>query len=72
MSCRVHAPKRRRSSAVTNLSDRLYAWRKKNDLSQSEAALTLRISARTLQEWEQGRARPRHLALEAINQLIRR
>jgi DNA-binding transcriptional regulator YiaG len=41
-------------------------WRKKNKLSQSEAALKLKISRRTLQEWEQGRATPRHLALEAL------
>ena len=31
---------------------------KKNDFSQSEAASKLRISARTLHEWKQGRARP--------------
>ena len=49
----------------------LYEWRKKNDFSQSEAALQLQISKRTLQEWEQGRAQPRHLALDAINAMIK-
>jgi DNA-binding transcriptional regulator YiaG len=50
--------------------ERLYDWRRQNDFSQSEAALKLQISTRTLQEWEQGRARPRHLALIAINKMI--
>jgi DNA-binding XRE family transcriptional regulator len=40
---------------------RLRAWRERNNLSQSEAALTLQISKRTLQEWEQARAAPRAL-----------
>jgi len=30
------------------------------------------MSARTLQEWEQGRAKPRHLALAALERLIGR
>ena len=51
--------------------EQLYEWRKKNDFSQSEAALKLRISTRTLQEWEQGRAKPRHLALDAVEALIK-
>ena len=51
--------------------EQLYEWRKKNDFSQSEAALKLRISTRTLQEWEQGRAKPRHLALAAVEALIK-
>ena len=52
--------RKRRSSAslMKSLSKRLFDWRKRNDLSQSEAALKLRISKRTLQEWEQGRAEP--------------
>ena len=50
---------------------RLRAWRERNDLSQSEAALKLQISKRTLQEWEQGRAAPRGFALTAIEKAIR-
>jgi DNA-binding transcriptional regulator YiaG len=42
------------------------------DLSQSEAALKLRVSKRTLQEWEHGRAEPRHLAKAAIMAVISR
>ncbi len=57
---------------MKSLSERLYDWRKQNDLSQSEAALKLKISKRTLQEWEQGRAVPRHLAREAITAVIDR
>ncbi len=54
------------------LSERLYDWRRKNDFSQSEAALKLNISKRTLQEWEQGRAKPRHLAMAAITAALGR
>ena len=50
---------------------RLRAWRERNDLSQSEAALKLQISKRTLQEWEQDRAVPRGLARTAIEKAIR-
>ena len=74
MSCRVRPVvkgKARRSSAPVPFSERLYQWRKKNDFSQSEAAFKLRISKRTLQEWEQDRARPRHLALAAVEALIK-
>ena len=75
VSCRLRPPVKRkstRSSAPVPFGDRLYEWRKKNDFSQSEAALKLRISRRTLQEWEQGRARPRHLALNALEALIKK
>lgn len=66
--------RKRRSAAVAmkSLSERLYDWRKRKDLSQSEAALKLRVSKRTLQEWEQGRAEPRHLARDAITVVIGR
>ena len=50
----------------------LSEWRKRHKLSQSEAALKLRVSQRTLQEWEQSRAMPRHLALEALRAKIAR
>ena len=63
---------RYRKSAGEELSARLRAWREKNDFSQSEAALRLQISKRTLQEWEQERAEPRGLASAAIEKTIRR
>ena len=49
----------------------LRARRERNDLSQSEAALKLQISKRTLQEWEQGRAAPRGFGRTAIEKAIR-
>ena len=82
MSCRVRqsskgrpssARKRRTKRPVSDAdrwNDRLYKWREKNNFSQTEAAMKLQISPRTLQEWEQGRARPRHLALVALNKII--
>jgi DNA-binding transcriptional regulator YiaG len=66
---RVFKPRRRQKSEIAlALSD----WRKRHKLSQSEAALKLQVSRRTLQEWEQGRATPRHLALEALRSKIAR
>jgi len=64
--------KRSRSKAgVFDFGDELRAWRQKRNLSQSEAALRLQISKRTLQEWEQGRAEPEGLARVAIQKLVR-
>lgn len=62
---------RARRLAPDDLAERLYAWRLKNNFSQSEAALKLHISTRTLQEWEQRRAEPRGLARVAIEAAIR-
>jgi putative transcriptional regulator len=59
-----------RSRLKSEIGLALVAWRKRNKLSQSHAALKLKISRRTLQEWEQGRATPRHLALEALREKI--
>jgi DNA-binding transcriptional regulator YiaG len=53
------------------VSEKLRAWRKRRKLSQSGAAVKLRMSRRTLQEWEQGRAVPRGLALVAILDRVR-
>ncbi|HAK05824.1 MAG TPA: hypothetical protein DCO65_00900 [Spartobacteria bacterium] len=55
-----------------DISAQLRLWRKRHKLSQPRAALKLRISPRTLQEWEQGRAAPRHLALVALRDKIGR
>jgi DNA-binding transcriptional regulator YiaG len=64
---------RRRGAAPQKaFSERLRDWREKNDLSQSEAAIKLRVSKRTLQEWEHDRASPRHLAMAAITAVIGR
>jgi DNA-binding transcriptional regulator YiaG len=68
----AHRKRRSGASSMKSLSERLYGWRKRNDLSQSEAALKLQVSKRTLQEWEQGRAEPRHLASDALKAVIGR
>ncbi len=67
---RVRPKARSADAPMKSLSERLYDWRKQNDLSQNEAALKLKISKRTLQEWEHGRSEPRHLAMEAVGAVI--
>jgi DNA-binding transcriptional regulator YiaG len=62
---------RHQKFAPGTFSRRLRAWRERNNLSQSEAALKLQISKRTLQEWEQDRVAPRGLARTAIEKAIR-
>jgi DNA-binding transcriptional regulator YiaG len=56
----------------SEISAALRAWRGRHKLSQTKAALKLKVSPRTLQEWEQGRATPRHLALAALREKIAR
>lgn len=51
---------------MTTLSDRLRAWRRRWRLTQAQAAATLRVPKTTLENWEQGRNRPRGLSLEAL------
>jgi DNA-binding transcriptional regulator YiaG len=60
-----------KSGAGDTFPRQLRAWRKRGNLSQSEAALRLKISKRTLQEWEQGRAEPHGLARRAVQNVIR-
>jgi putative transcriptional regulator len=55
-----------------NLKKQLKDWRRSKKLSQSEAAETLGVSVRTLQEWEQGRRTPRGLALTSLLERIGR
>jgi DNA-binding transcriptional regulator YiaG len=62
-------PRRRPKSDIAHA---LIDWRRETSFSQSEAALKLKVSVRTLQEWEQGRATPRHLALDALREKIAR
>lgn len=54
-----------------NFADELRSWRHKQNLSQSEGALKLQISKRTLQEWEQRRAEPEGLARVAVQKIVR-
>src|SRR5205823_13905343 len=50
MSCRKRRARSARATRHHRLGDRLYKWRLRHNLSQSEAALKLNMSARTLQE----------------------
>jgi DNA-binding transcriptional regulator YiaG len=73
MSCRKRTkPDHDRRRIPDTVGERLYRWRERCNLSQSEAALKLKVSKRTLQEWEQGRATPAHLALVALEGVIGR
>src|SRR6266403_489089 len=73
MSCRKRTkPDHYRRQVRDSLGERLYGWRERCNLSQSEAALKLKVSKRTLQEWEQGRATPAHLALAALEEVVGR
>ena len=62
---------RRQRQAAQSFPFRLRAWRARENLSQSEAALKLQISKPTLQEWEQARAAARGLARTAVEKAIR-
>ncbi len=48
----------------------LVAWREQNDYTQQEAADRLGVSRRSLENWEQERARPQGFGLKAILPLI--
>ncbi len=51
--------KRKKRKTKTELPQQLRAWRKRHKLSQSTAAIKLRMSVRTLQESEQGSGKMR-------------
>jgi DNA-binding transcriptional regulator YiaG len=73
MSCRRRKTSDHRGQRdPESLSGRIYQWREARNLSQSEAAMKLKLSKRTLQEWEQGRATPTHLGLIALEAIIGR
>ena len=59
-----------KNAASDTFAGRLRGWRERENLSQSEAALRLQISKRTLQEWEQGRATPQGLARSAVENIV--
>jgi DNA-binding transcriptional regulator YiaG len=54
-----------------SLPDALRSWRRARKLSQSKAALRLKVSVKTLQNWEQGRRRPATFALEQLREKTR-
>jgi len=60
-----------KSRIKESLPDDLKSWRKAQRLSQSKAALRLKVSVKTLQNWEQGRRRPATFALVQLRKTIR-
>lgn len=48
----------------------LYEWRMRNGFTQQEAADQLRISRRTLENWEQKRSMPQGFGLTAMLAII--
>jgi DNA-binding transcriptional regulator YiaG len=47
------------------------SWRKRLKISQTLAAIKLKVPLRTLQHWEQERMEPRGLAREALRAKLR-
>jgi putative transcriptional regulator len=54
----------------SSLPEQLRAWRKRNKLSQVTGAMKLKVSPRTLQNWEQGRREPQGFALQQLREKI--
>lgn len=49
----------------------LRKWREKNQYSQRDAADILKVSKRSLENWEQERAMPQGFGLQAMIEVIR-
>ena len=54
-----------------SLPKELKRWRRAQRFSQSKAALRLKVSVKTLQNWEQGQRAPAGFALEQLREKIR-
>lgn len=54
-------------NAFANL---LRKWREKNQYSQRDAAEVLKVSKRSLENWEQERAMPQGFGLQAMLEII--
>jgi DNA-binding transcriptional regulator YiaG len=49
----------------------LRKWRERNGYSQRDAALVLKVSKRSLENWEQERAMPQGFGLQAMLEIIK-
>ena len=49
----------------------LRTWREKNHYSQRDAAEVLKVSKRSLENWEQERAMPQGFGLQAMLEIIK-
>jgi DNA-binding transcriptional regulator YiaG len=54
-----------------SLPEMMRAWRKRNKLSQATGAMKLKVSPRTLQNWEQGHRTPQGFALQQLREKIK-
>jgi DNA-binding transcriptional regulator YiaG len=61
----------RNVASADSLPEQLRAWRDRNKLSQSLGASRLKVSVRTLQNWEQGHRAPQGFALQHLRENIR-
>jgi DNA-binding transcriptional regulator YiaG len=48
----------------------LRKWRERNGYSQRDAAVVLKVSKRSLENWEQERAMPQGFGLQAMLEII--
>jgi DNA-binding transcriptional regulator YiaG len=55
----------------TAFANLLRKWREKNHYSQRDAAEVLKVSKRSLENWEQERAMPQGFGLQAMLEIIK-
>ena len=55
----------------TVFANLLRKWRERNQYSQRDAAEVLRVSKRSLENWEQERAMPQVFGLQAMLEIIK-
>jgi DNA-binding transcriptional regulator YiaG len=55
----------------TTFAQLLRKWRERNGYSQRDAAVMLKVSKRSLENWEQERAMPQGFGLQAMLEIIR-
>ena len=55
----------------TTFAKLLRKWREKNQYSQRDAAEVLKVSKRSLENWEQERAMPQGFGLQAMLEIIK-
>ena len=55
---------------VTDFATKLWKYRKKNNLNQTEVAKKMGVSRQTIVAWESGKVTPRKRRLEKINELL--
>ena len=54
----------------TTFAQLLRKWREKNNYSQRDAAEVLKVSKRSLENWEQERTMPQGFGLQAMLEII--